>query len=160
MKTFFVTIFLIFTLASLNAQIQNRTISGSEYDIKDPRNPNCPCHKLQQQAEKEYRQYQEQTASQFNIQTQNIGRNTEELKPIKSLLAQIENTGSISIQPQEQFLSKAPNESKKITAVKENKKIKVKKIRGRKNLKIKPFRHSIKSASLKNARKRVICFVW
>ncbi|MBA3680206.1 MAG: hypothetical protein H0W73_03325 [Bacteroidetes bacterium] len=27
----------------------------SEYDIKDPRNPNCPCHKYQKLADEEYR---------------------------------------------------------------------------------------------------------
>ncbi len=26
----------------------------TQYDINDPRNPNCPCHKLQQQADEEY----------------------------------------------------------------------------------------------------------
>lgn len=30
----------------------------NKYDLNDPRNPNCPCHKHQQQAENEYRQLQ------------------------------------------------------------------------------------------------------
>ena len=32
----------------------------NKYDLNDPRNPNCPCHKHQQQAENEYRQLQNQ----------------------------------------------------------------------------------------------------
>ena len=38
---------LIFLFCSL-AKAQN------EFPINDPRNPNCPCHKYQQQAEEEY----------------------------------------------------------------------------------------------------------
>lgn len=28
--------------------------TGEQYDINDPRNPNCPCHKMQKQADEEY----------------------------------------------------------------------------------------------------------
>jgi hypothetical protein len=28
--------------------------NGTEYDINDPRNPNCPCHKYQKAADEEY----------------------------------------------------------------------------------------------------------
>jgi len=164
MKTFFVTISLLFAFASLNAQIQNKNISDTEYDINDPRNPNCPCHKLQQQAENEYRQYvhKQRTSSQFNIQTQNAKRNIEEINTMNSLTAQIINVEN-STQPQKQSLNKISSEFKKkerVVAIKENQKIKVKKLKRGKNFKIKPFRNTVKSASLKNARKRVVCFVW
>lgn len=31
-------------------------VFAQEYDINDPRNPNCPCHKMQQQADEEFAQ--------------------------------------------------------------------------------------------------------
>jgi hypothetical protein len=38
---------LLFLFISFNAQT-------SEYNINDPRNPNCPCHKYQKLADEEY----------------------------------------------------------------------------------------------------------
>jgi hypothetical protein len=32
--------------------------NNQQYDLNDPRNPDCPCHKLQKQAEDEYKQQQ------------------------------------------------------------------------------------------------------
>ena len=29
-------------------------LNAQEYDINDPRNPNCPCHKMQQLADEEF----------------------------------------------------------------------------------------------------------
>jgi hypothetical protein len=40
-------LFLLFIIAS------NVTVA-QQYDINDPRNPNCPCHKMQQLADKEF----------------------------------------------------------------------------------------------------------
>jgi len=47
MKTKSSIIFLLFIANNIFAQ---------EYDINDPRNPNCPCHKMQQQADEEFAQ--------------------------------------------------------------------------------------------------------
>jgi|SRR6218665_1242605 len=41
-------VILLFVLVSQSLSAQ------SQYDINDPRNPDCPCHKYQQQAEDEY----------------------------------------------------------------------------------------------------------
>ncbi|MBA2613993.1 MAG: hypothetical protein H0U95_18665 [Bacteroidetes bacterium] len=35
----------------------------SEFDIKDPRNPNCPCHKYQKLADEEYKKFLGKNAS-------------------------------------------------------------------------------------------------
>mgnify|MGYP001572075539 CR=1 FL=1 len=42
----------------------------TQYDINDPRNPNCPCHKQQQQADDEYEQMKQQQNPQQNPQVQ------------------------------------------------------------------------------------------
>lgn len=49
-------LFILFFLFSSNAFGQN--IQNQEYDINDPRNPNCPCHKLQKLADDEYQRIQ------------------------------------------------------------------------------------------------------
>jgi kynurenine formamidase len=45
----FTYLFLLFS-CSMFAQENN----GAQYDLNDPRNPNCPCHKYQQAADEEY----------------------------------------------------------------------------------------------------------
>jgi hypothetical protein len=45
-------LFILFFLISNTASAQN--IQNQQYDINDPRNPNCPCHKLQKLADDEY----------------------------------------------------------------------------------------------------------
>lgn len=45
-------LFILLLLFSSSAFSQN--IQNQQYDINDPRNPNCPCHKLQKMADDEY----------------------------------------------------------------------------------------------------------
>lgn len=45
-------IFLLFTLNTIAATDTTKT--KQQYDINDPRNPDCPCHKYQKLAEEEY----------------------------------------------------------------------------------------------------------
>lgn len=52
---------LIFSNSAFSQNIQNQ-----QYDINDPRNPNCPCHKLQQMADDEYNQIQNNNNRQSN----------------------------------------------------------------------------------------------
>lgn len=49
-------------------QVVARGQTKEVYELNDPRNPNCPCHQYQQQAEKEYAQNKrmEQQGSEFN----------------------------------------------------------------------------------------------
>jgi hypothetical protein len=50
--------------------------NNQQYDLNDPRNPNCPCHKFQKQAEVEYKQLQMKDSSgnqvTFNVNKKNI----------------------------------------------------------------------------------------
>jgi hypothetical protein len=60
--------FVVCLLLSANAQAGNGT-TGSDttkqkYALNDPRNPDCPCHKLQKQAEDEYKALQKKNTQQ------------------------------------------------------------------------------------------------
>lgn len=46
-------LFILFFLFSSNAFSQNN-LGNQQYDLNDPRNPDCPCHKLQKLADDEY----------------------------------------------------------------------------------------------------------
>ncbi|HET6991570.1 MAG TPA: hypothetical protein VFJ43_09620 [Bacteroidia bacterium] len=59
-------LFLILFFASIQAE--SKTISTDpdstkqKYELNDPRNPDCPCHAAQKQAEEEYKKLQAQNA--------------------------------------------------------------------------------------------------
>lgn len=51
-----------------------------KYELNDPRNPDCPCHNAQKQADEEYRKLQEQNgnnAEQNNVATNTNSKNQE-----------------------------------------------------------------------------------
>ena len=48
-------ILLCFSFCFANASVLKGDSLESNYDIKDPRNPNCPCHKYQKLADDEFR---------------------------------------------------------------------------------------------------------
>lgn len=69
--------FAILVLIFVCSEIFSQT--GEQYPLNDPRNPNCPCHKLQKQAEDEYRNLMANAAkgnvgNNFMLQ-QNVNRN-------------------------------------------------------------------------------------
>lgn len=45
---------IVFLIVFVSTCVQGQT--NGEYALNDPRNPDCPCHKYQQQAEREYAQ--------------------------------------------------------------------------------------------------------
>ncbi|MGZ3866701.1 MAG: hypothetical protein ACXVC6_07335 [Bacteroidia bacterium] len=54
-------VFMIVCVKGYSCTLPGKDTIKSKYELNDPRNPNCPCHKHQQQAENEYRQLQDQT---------------------------------------------------------------------------------------------------
>ncbi len=53
-SSFFISVLLS---VPMSAKFTNSTLSDSlkkKYPLSDPRNPNCPCHKYQKKAEKEF----------------------------------------------------------------------------------------------------------
>jgi len=92
------TLFLFLFVGS-NYYSQN----GEQFPINDPRNPNCPCHKLQKQAEDEYKNLlanasKGNTGNNFMLQ-QNINRN-----PVQQRINRNNNTNK---NIQEQGISEA-----------------------------------------------------
>lgn len=65
----YIFLFLLFS-CSIIAQENN----GTEYDINDPRNPNCPCHKYQKAADEEYQR--ELNKQNMIVQVANVGSST------------------------------------------------------------------------------------
>lgn len=70
MKTKSIIIIFLFIANSIFAQ---------EYDINDPRNPNCPCHKMQQQANEEFAQLNNgnKNVFQHSFENNNLDNNNE-----------------------------------------------------------------------------------
>lgn len=58
-----------------------QTQAQSKYDLFDPRNPDCPCHKLQKQAEQEY--------AQLNGKKETTGRRKNSGKKNAKLVAEM-----------------------------------------------------------------------
>ena len=68
-------LFIFFFFFSSNAFSQN--LGNQQYDLNDPRNPDCPCHKLQKLADDEYNKIQnndnqQQFASNLNVKISNF----------------------------------------------------------------------------------------
>ncbi|MBK7183925.1 MAG: hypothetical protein IPH89_13945 [Bacteroidetes bacterium] len=57
--------FLLFFIAS-------NVMFAQQYDINDPRNPDCPCHKMQQLADKEFLMLGDQNNLNENDREQNV----------------------------------------------------------------------------------------
>ena len=55
MKNFIIIISLLFLNKKINALAFNNDSLKTKYELNDPRNPNCPCHKYQKLAEKEFK---------------------------------------------------------------------------------------------------------
>ena len=56
-KRFFLFLSFMFILAIANSNTINKDSLKSKYDLNDPRNPNCPCHKHQKLADEEYKNW-------------------------------------------------------------------------------------------------------
>ena len=68
-------LFILFFLFSNPTFAQN--IQNQQYDINDPRNPNCPCHKLQKLADDEYQRIQNDNNAneqQFAMNISNLNK--------------------------------------------------------------------------------------
>ena len=78
-------LFIFFFFFSSNAFSQN--LGNQQYDLNDPRNPDCPCHKLQKLADDEYNKIlyndiQQQFASNLNVKVPNNNLNVQINNPL------------------------------------------------------------------------------
>ncbi|NUM51927.1 MAG: hypothetical protein HUU48_12520 [Flavobacteriales bacterium] len=161
MKTVFSILFLIGFSYSSFSQIQNKRLTESEYDINDPRNPNCPCHKLQKQAEDEYKQIISQTNhSNKNILLKDVpimyaqDLDMMQKKEIERITPTVENRDIKRVKNESQKL----HNSRSYTILKT--KIQTKKFKQKNKKKFRPKRKPVSGSNLRGATKRVVCFVW
>ncbi len=57
----------MFILVIANAGTINKDSLKSKYDLNDPRNPNCPCHKHQKLADEEYKNWLKDRSKELGI---------------------------------------------------------------------------------------------
>lgn len=91
---FIVLLFLISTQLSF-AGTDTTKVTDQQFPLNDPRNPNCPCHKLQKQAEDEFAQ-QNKTKDQFGNIENYTNVNVKERNKLKSF-SEIGEKGKRSI---------------------------------------------------------------
>lgn len=98
-------LFIFFFLFSSNAFSQN--LENQQYDLNDPRNPDCPCHKLQKLADDEYNKIknndiqQQQFVSNLNVNISNknkiddnINQQDNNFNPRENNFSQVDNVGN------------------------------------------------------------------
>ncbi|MGZ4060488.1 MAG: hypothetical protein ACXVPU_15750, partial [Bacteroidia bacterium] len=88
---------LIILLMFLSTIVFSQENNNPKYDLNDPRNPDCPCHKLQKQAEDEYKQMQLDN----NIGNQ-IALNTNKINPVNENKSELNDKGIDRISNQEE----------------------------------------------------------
>lgn len=67
--------------------------TNQQYDINDPRNPNCPCHKYQKMADDEFEQLQKKNKSNQSVELAELGDNPN-LKAKERQLKESESTSN------------------------------------------------------------------
>lgn len=80
---FIVLLFLISTQLSFVGTDTTKA-GDQQFPLNDPRNPNCPCHKLQKQAEDEFEQ-QNKSKDPFENIEDNNKVNVKEVNKLKSV---------------------------------------------------------------------------
>lgn len=74
------SLFFVLLSVGLNASITNKDSLKSKYDINDPRNPNCPCHKYQKIADEEYEKWLRQQSKEQGIAMSKLDTREDKIK--------------------------------------------------------------------------------
>lgn len=77
---FIFSLFFVLFSVGLNANIINKDSLKSKYDINDPRNPNCPCHKYQKIADEEYEKWLRQQSKEQGIAISKLDTRDDKIK--------------------------------------------------------------------------------
>ncbi len=164
-------LFIFFFFFSSNAFSQN--VGNQQYDLNDPRNPDCPCHKLQKLADDEYNKIknndiQQQFASNLNVSNlNNIDNNIivqdNNFNPrqnnFKQLDNQVDNVGNdnSSQQAKRDF---SPNRSTSSVGSGSSGS-KVKKKKSGQLLRKKLYRAKLKNSKIRKVRPNYsVCYKW
>lgn len=73
-KRVFLFLFFLFFAVVSNASVIPKDSLKSKYDINDPRNPNCPCHKYQKQADDEYKNWLKNQAREKGVNVSSLDK--------------------------------------------------------------------------------------
>lgn len=76
----FILLLILFINCKMNAVVLNKDSLKSKYDINDPRNPNCPCHKYQKIADEEYEKWLRQQSKEQGIAISKLDKREDKLK--------------------------------------------------------------------------------
>ena len=76
----FILLLILFINCKMNAVVLNKDSLKSKYDINDPRNPNCPCHKYQKIADEEYEKWLRQQSKEQGIAISKLDTREDKLK--------------------------------------------------------------------------------
>ena len=79
-KRFFLFLSFMFILVIVNANTINKDSLKSKYDLNDPRNPNCPCHKHQKLADEEYRNWLKAQSKETGIAISKLDVREDKIK--------------------------------------------------------------------------------
>jgi hypothetical protein len=80
----FLGFFLVPTTAAASGNSIDPDTNIVKYDLNDPRNPDCPCHKAQKLAEDEYRKSQVQQQQQNPVDNSTAQNNQSNDNPINN----------------------------------------------------------------------------
>ena len=80
---FFLLSFLL-VVFFIQATVINKDSLKSKYDINDPRNPNCQCHKYQKQAEEEYKAWLKKQAKEQGVSVSSLDKRDDKIVKHKS----------------------------------------------------------------------------
>lgn len=70
----------MFILVIVDAATVNKDSLKSKYDLNDPRNPNCPCHKHQKLADEEYRNWLKTRSKESGIAISKLDVREDKIK--------------------------------------------------------------------------------
>lgn len=79
-KRLFLFLSFMFVFMFSQAESINKDSLKSKYDINDPRNPNCPCHKYQKIADEEYEKWLRQQSKEQGIAISKLDKREDKLK--------------------------------------------------------------------------------
>jgi hypothetical protein len=137
-----VSLFLLFTQFSFSQKI----LDTAHYELNDPRNPNCPCHKFQKLADDEYKLVQKNNVQNSHIENE-LNFNQEKEIEKKELALQVKKDNGV----QKQI---AVVDTKNIGA-------RTKKKKAGNWCRKKIYRSKLKHARIKKARPNyAVCYKW
>jgi hypothetical protein len=152
---------VLFTFACSSLKAVNDTLKKKQpvYDLNDPRNPNCPCHKYQKLADEEFLK-QKKPKDQFVVQFADIQK--DNMRSYSYMSRKNVILEEFKPQPRELNFNSASQSNKNVTRYKNAKKDDVKNQSKfvLKKLKFKIYKAYSKRRKVKFSKNYNNCFTW